>query len=131
MRTPPMLFWNVSYGKAGLCSANQQYFFDRIANCSACRTPAAEEHDEALTPVSALAAVLPGRNGGDASVSPQASTVSGASGGGPPPAGGWGRITARLQKLRADLRETQARLHTAEQVPLMRLAPFHSLSLCL
>jgi len=34
---------------------------------------------------------------------------------GPKPAGGWGGITARLQKLRADLRETQARLHTAEQ----------------
>lgn len=31
-------------------------------------------------------------------------------------AAGWGGITARLQRLRAELRETQARLYTAEQV---------------
>lgn len=35
----------------------------------------------------------------------------------PSTAAGWGGITARLQRLRAELRETQARLHTAEQVP--------------
>ena len=120
-----------------------------------CRAAAgALEPDEALTPVSALAAILPGNYRADASPTPSASltlptaaatamaqqrqdprlldtrelqqgvtgqdmmeawaAVSGGSGA--RPAGGWGGITARLQKLRADLRETQARLHDAKQV---------------
>ena len=128
---PTTLLVNTCGSNFHICRLGAQCFCPHVCSAGA----AAGTGSEVLTPVSALAALLPGSfpaatsaTAGLPTVTPgETETAAAGEAGSPtgsaaPGSSGWGGITARLQRLRAELQQTQARLQTAEQVQILYLS---------